>query len=254
MGMNMEQVKDADKEEKKSKKKDKEALDKEESHAQRVQSDDPLMKVEGKESTSDGSKEEAEGKKGEVMPLETLKSSLEEKDRLATEYYDCLLRTQAEFENYKKRTEKELNEFRIYANAQLIKDLLGVLDDFQSALALEDKGSNEKFMEGMELIYKNFLGMLEKEGLCMITAESEKFDPWKHEAVEMVPTSEYPEHTVLGVVQPGDKYKDKILRPAKVRVTTLPESDEEKDKENEEEKKLNEMKDEDNKENNENEL
>ena len=81
-------------------------------------------------------------------------------------------------------------------------------------------------MEGFELIYKNFFGMLEKKGLLMINPENEKFDPWMHEAVEMVPSNEHPEHTVLGVIQPGYKFKDKILRPAKVRVTTLPETEE----------------------------
>ncbi|UCG71142.1 MAG: nucleotide exchange factor GrpE [Thermoplasmata archaeon] len=210
------------------------------------------MKIEGSKSTSDEKKEETGAQEEDITHLETLKSSLEEKDKLVREYYDCLLRSQAEFDNYKRRIEKELQEFKIYANAQLIKDLLGVLDDFQSALAVEEKGSNEKFMEGMELIYRNFLGMLEKEGLSKISAESEKFDPWKHEAVEMVPTNDYPEHTVLGVVQPGYKYKDKILRPAKVRVTTLPGSDEKKENENEKEEELDEIEDEDTEENTEN--
>lgn len=241
----MEQVKDADKENKKPEKKGKGALVEKETGALKTQPEDPLMTMEGKESTSDRKKEEKRVGDEEAMPLETLKSSLEEKNKLAREYYDCLLRTQAEFENYKKRIEKELQEFRIYANAQLIKELLWILDDFQNALASEEKGSDEKFMEGFELIYKNFLGMLEKEGLSMITVESEKFDPWKHEAVEMIPTNEYPEHTVLGVVQPGYKYKDKILRPVKVRVTTLPVSDKEKEDESEGEEELDEIIDED---------
>jgi molecular chaperone GrpE len=114
---------------------------------------------------------------------------------------------------------------RSFTNRALVKDLLGVLDDFQCALSIIDEELNREFLRGFELIYKNFLGMLEKEGLCIIKAESEKFDPWKHEAVEMVPTKEHPEHTVLSVIQPGYKYRDKVLRPAKVRVSIKTEED-----------------------------
>ncbi len=175
--------------------------------------DDKKGRIEAEEKTT-----ESEDKPN----VEALKSSLEEKNKLAEEYYDRLLRIQAEFENYKKRTEKELIEFKIYANAQLIKDLLQIVDDFQNALSTEEKGFDENYIKGFELIFKNFYGMLEKEGLCVINPTKEKFDPWEHEAVEMVPAEEYPEHTVLCVIQPGYKFLDKILRPAKVRVSTLP--------------------------------
>ena len=73
------------------------------------------------------------------------------------------------------------------------------------------------------------LGMLEKEGLCLINPVNEKFDPWKHEAVEMVPTKEHPDHTILSVIQPGYKFRDKILRPAKVRVAIGPRVEEKMD-------------------------
>jgi molecular chaperone GrpE len=125
----------------------------------------------------------------------------------------------------------------------LVKDLIGILDDFQCALSIEEEGSNRDFLKGFELIYKNLLGMLEKEGLCIIKAESEKFDPWMHEAVEMVPTNEYPEHTVLSVIQPGYKFRDKVLRPARVKVAIGLKEDEKiddedkKDSEKEENKK-----------------
>jgi molecular chaperone GrpE len=198
MGVNMEQGKDAD---------------------------------EGKEATPDDKKKriEAERKTTESedkLNFEALKSSLEEKNKLAEEYYDRLLRTQAEFENYKKRTDKELTEFKIYANAQLVKDLLQILDDFQNALSTEEKGSDDNYIKGFELIFKNFYGMLEKEGLCIINPTKEKFDPWEHEAVEIVPSDEHSEHTVLDVIQPGYKFRDKILRPAKVRVSTIPGNEE----------------------------
>ena len=152
------------------------------------------------------------------------------------DHYDMLLRTQAEFENYKKRTEKEMCGFRDFANAQLVKDLLVVIDDFQNALASPAKGADEQFVKGMELIFKNFFDVLEKEGLGEIRPENESFDPWKHEAVEMIPTDEVPEHTVVGVIQPGYQFKDKVIRPAKVRVAVEPKVvDEEKDEKEEQE-------------------
>ncbi|MEE9152198.1 MAG: nucleotide exchange factor GrpE [Thermoplasmata archaeon] len=231
MGVNMEQDKDTYEANKKSKEKG--TLAEKESEISKTPLKDPLMTIGSRNTTNEAKLEHTkieektpEGVK--ELDIEKLKSSLEEKNKLAEMYYDRLLRTQAEFENYKKRTEKESNEFKIYANAQLVKDLLGVIDDFQNALSSEIKGSDEKFMEGIELIFENFYGMLEKEGLSMINPVNEKFDPWKHEVVEMVPTYEHPEHTVLGVVQPGYKFKDKILRPAKVRVSTVPASEEEK--------------------------
>lgn len=154
----------------------------------------------------------------EDMESSELKDSAgEQKD-----YYDMLLRTQAEFDNYKKRTEKEMCGFRDFANAQLVKDLLVVIDDFQSALASPAEGADEQFLKGMELIFKNFFGVLEKEGLGEIRPENESFDPWKHEAVEMIPTDEVPEHTIIGIIQPGYIFKDKVIRPAKVRVAVEP--------------------------------
>jgi molecular chaperone GrpE len=196
---------------------------------------DPLMTIE-KEKRATEKKEEEQiasespsDKEDKGFDVEALKTSLHEKTKLADDYYERLMRIQAEFDNYQKRAEKEKDDFRIYANAQLVKDLLGILDDFQNALSMKDDESNKEFLKGFELIYNNFLGMLEKEGLCVIKAESEKFDPWKHEAVEMVPTKDHPEHTVLSVIQPGYMFRDKILRPAKVRVAI--DAEEEKDSE-----------------------
>ena len=223
----MKQGKNTQKGHEKAKLRKKDTLAKKEGESLKIVSDDSLMGTEGDKTESKTEKDtgsiiEDTVAGEEELNVEALKDQLDEKKKLAEEYYDRLLRAQAELENYKKRTDKELSEFRIYANAQLIKELLRVLDDFQTALASEEKSSDKKFMEGVELIYKNFYGMLEKEGLSIINPVLEKFDPWKHEVVEMVPTNEHPEHTVLGVIQPGYRFKDKILRPAKVRVATLP--------------------------------
>lgn len=146
----------------------------------------------------------------------------QEKDKLICEYQDRLLRTQAEFQNYQKRHEREFAEFKTYANSKLIEDILFIVDDFQNALSTVCEGSDREFIKGFEMIYRNLLEVLEKEGLSEIEAQDEKFDPWKHEAVDQIPTSEYPEHTILNVIQKGYTFKDKVLRPAKVQVSTEP--------------------------------
>lgn len=224
MGANMEKDKDTKEDQKVPKKGRETSLAEKEGDALREMPQGPLMKVKV-DTTPSKSKEEIAKDDEDVqktdLNMESLKAELDGKNRLAQDYYDKLLRIQAEFDNYKKRTEKELSEFRIYANAELIKDFLAIIDDFQNALTTHNKGSDDEFLKGFELIYKNLYGMLEKEGLSEINPVNEKFDPWKHEAVEMVPTNEQDEHTVMGVVQPGYMFKDKILRPAKVKVATV---------------------------------
>jgi molecular chaperone GrpE len=149
-------------------------------------------------------------------------TGVQDKDQLICEYQDRLLRTQAEFQNYQKRVEREFAEFKTYANSKLLDDLLFILDDFQNALSADCEGSDMEFIKGFEMIYKNLIDVLGREGLEEIKAQGEKFDPWKHEAVDMIPTSDHPEHTILNVVQKGYTYNDKVLRPAKVRVSTEP--------------------------------
>jgi molecular chaperone GrpE len=180
-----------------------------------VKMDEEIENVEGESQ----SKDEKDTEPDEDSPNEI---DEQEKDKLICEYQDRLLRAQAEFQNYQKRIEREFAEFKTFANSKLIDDLLFIVDDFQNAISTECEGSDREFIKGFEMIYKNLLEVLEKEGLSEIEALNEKFDPFKHEAVDMVPTDEYPEHTILNVVQKGYKLKDKVLRPAKVQVSTQP--------------------------------
>lgn len=154
---------------------------------------------------------------------ETSKEMDEEgKDALISEYKDKLLRAQADFQNYQKRVEREFADYKAYANSKLLEDILVVVDDFQNALDSASEGEDREFIRGFEMIYNNLIEVLKREGLSEIPAQNERFDPWKHEAVDMVPTNEHPEHTIIGVVQKGYTFKDKVLRPAKVQVTTSP--------------------------------
>ena len=133
---------------------------------------------------------------------------------------DRLARLQAEFENARKRAEREQQEFREYALADAIKALLPSLDSFERALGSEADSS--EFRNGVELIYKQLYDALLKMGLRPIPAKDEPFDPRLHQAVEMVNTSEAKDHQVLEELQRGYKFKDRLLRPAMVKVAQNP--------------------------------
>jgi molecular chaperone GrpE len=129
---------------------------------------------------------------------------------------DRLQRAQAEFENARKRALKEQQEFRDFATVDTIKALLPVIDSFERALQVRSDSGD--FRGGVELIYKQLQDALGKIGVRAIPAKGEPFDPRYHEAIEMVETSEVPDHQVLDELQRGYKFKDRLLRPAMVRV------------------------------------
>jgi molecular chaperone GrpE len=138
--------------------------------------------------------------------------------------YDQLLRRQAEFENYRKRTERDKAEFYQRARADVLMEMLPVIDNFERALSsLEKSGSaDESFKHGVELIHKQFKDTLTKLGLQPIEAVGRAFDPNLHEAVTMEPTDEHEENTVVEEFERGYKLGDKLLRPAKVKVASSP--------------------------------
>jgi molecular chaperone GrpE len=129
---------------------------------------------------------------------------------------DRLARLQAEFENARKRSAREQQEFREYALTEAVKGLLPVLDSFERALQV---GANESELRGgVELIYKQLEDALAKLGLRPIPAKGETFDPHLHQAIEMVDTTEADDHQVLEELQRGYKLKDRLLRPSMVKV------------------------------------
>jgi molecular chaperone GrpE len=133
---------------------------------------------------------------------------------------DRLARAQAEFENARRRATKEQQEFRDYAAADVIKPLLPVMDSFERALQV--KSDSGDFRSGVELIYKQLQDALNKLGVHAIPAKGEPFDPRYHEAIEMVETSAAADHEVLEELQRGYKFKDRLLRPAMVKVAKNP--------------------------------
>jgi molecular chaperone GrpE len=129
---------------------------------------------------------------------------------------DRLARAQAEFENARRRAAKEQQDFRDFATVEAVKSLLPVIDSFERAL--QAKSEPGDFRAGVDLIYKQLQDALAKLGLRAIPAKGEQFDPHVHEAIEMVETSDANDHEVLEEWQRGYKFKDRLVRPAMVKV------------------------------------
>ena len=135
---------------------------------------------------------------------------------------DRVARLQAEFENARKRASREQQDFREYAVADALKGLLPVLDSFERALQTSPEQS--EIHKGVELIYKQLGDALAKLGLQPVVASGQRFDPHLHQAIEMVDTTEVEDHQVLEELQRGYKLKDRLLRPAMVKVARNPHS------------------------------
>ena len=144
------------------------------------------------------------------------KKQLNEAQKQIEELTDTLKRLQAEFENFKKRIEKEKIEFAKYANAGIISGILPVIDSFE--FALKHSSEKEKFVDGIKMIYAQLYSTLEAEGLHPIKTEGEKFDPYKHEVL-MKEESDKPEGTILEELQKGYMLNDKVLRFSKVKIS-----------------------------------
>lgn len=161
-----------------------------------------------------------------VVP-ETMEAQLgaliSERDQLAAEkaeLSDRLLRARAEFDNARRRTERERTDFLQFAAMDLVRDLLPVLDDFERALKVET--ADRKYAKGVELIYQRLSDTLKKLGLEPIETAGRPFDPNLHQAVERVETEEAEDQSILSEFQRGYNFKGKLLRPAMVKVAVNP--------------------------------
>jgi molecular chaperone GrpE len=163
---------------------------------------------------------------GQGVALAELQSQIESLVREKSALYDQLLRRQAEFENYRKRVERDRAETYNRARADIIRELLPVIDNFERALvSLEKSGEDaEGLRHGIELIHKQFKDILTKLGLEPVEAVGQKFDPHVHEAVTMEVTDEHEENMILEEFERGYKLGDRLLRPSKVKVASNPES------------------------------
>jgi len=153
---------------------------------------------------------------GEGAQAEQLQKLVAEKQDLT----NSLVRLQADFDNFRKRTEKERDEARHRGVEHLIEQLLPVLDGFDRALAAHDDPAYEDYSKGFELIRKQLWDVLSKQGLHRIESVGKEFDPHMHHAVEQVPTNDYPDGAVIEEYQPGYTFHHRVLRPAMVRVAS----------------------------------
>lgn len=167
-------------------------------------------------------KDTEEVKQSAISPkvdIESLKRELEEKSKMATDYLSSLQRVSADFENYKKRIEKEKAEWIRFANESLILDLLVSIDNFERALkAAKENKDYENLRKGTEMIYKEMMGILKKNGLEEIKTVGENFDPYKHEAVEQIIENDCEDGTIVEEYQKGYTLHSKVIRPSKVKV------------------------------------
>jgi molecular chaperone GrpE len=171
------------------------------------ESDDATQQPEAKAVAEEAEREDADAKK--------LATDLEE-------LRQTLLRRQADFENYRKRIERERSEDGRRATARVIEGLIPVLDGFEHALAAHREDEYESYRKGFELIYKQLLDNLAKLGAHRIDPLGKPFDPHLHQAVDRAETTEYPDGTILAVFQPGYEFHGRVLRPAMVRVAVHP--------------------------------
>ena len=150
------------------------------------------------------------------QPVHHLEKELLAKEQTIAELTELLQRLQAEFENYKKRVDKEKQEFCKLANAEFVSKLLPILDSFE--LALKNKDKEEDFVKGVELIYSQLFDVLEKQGLRPIQALDRKFDPYSHEAL-LQQESDKEENHVLEELQKGYMFNNKLVRTSKVKIS-----------------------------------
>ena len=153
------------------------------------------------------------------IETETLEATIAERNRLIEEKKDLqdrLLRRQAEFDNFRRRAERDRADVLEYANVETVRALLPILDDFERALKVEC--ADREYARGMELIYQRLSDSLKKLGLEPIDAKGLVFDPHIHHAVEMVETEEADDHSILDEYQRGYNFRGKLLRPAMVKV------------------------------------
>ena len=186
----------------------------------KTQFEDQQIDAEHELPTGEGTdRDDEEQSPGSVAPGEHV-SEIEKLRAERDALVDRLARMQAEFDNARKRAAKEQQEYRDYALMDAVKSLIPVLDSFDRALRSSPEKS--EFHSGVELIHKQLQDALAKIGVRPISTMGEQFDPRYHEAIEMVDTNSAKDHEVSEELQRGYKFKDRLLRPAMVKIAQNP--------------------------------
>jgi molecular chaperone GrpE len=155
---------------------------------------------------------------GEPAPDEATPDELAEARRERDEYYDLLLRKTAEFDNYRKRVERERREMAQYAAGDVLETLLPIVDDFERALQSETGTDAAAYRKGVELIYKQLQDVLARRGVEPIDTVGKPFDPRFHQAITYESSPGHAEGDVIEEVRRGYMHGDRLLRPAMVKV------------------------------------
>ena len=167
---------------------------------------------------------EVEEQKDAAAATENAQSGEEDADNLQADldrFRDLALRSQADFENYKKRAAREKDEAIKYANSSLLEKLIAIVDNFELGLeAARAEGEKSPVFSGMSMVLKQLMDFLADSGLQPIDAVGQKFDPNLHEAIAHEPNHEIPEETVIRQTRRGYKMKDRLLRPSSVVVSS----------------------------------
>jgi molecular chaperone GrpE len=179
-----------------------------------------VIEVETENKKTEPESKEDKKKKNKDQHLEKaiqdLNKIIETQNKKIEELTDTTKRVQADFVNYKMRVDRDNQLCKDYANENIIKDLLPIIDSFE--IALKHTENKEEFIKGMDVIFAQLMNHLKQMGLIEIKAIGEQFDPYKHE-VMMKEKNAAPSETVIGEVQKGYIYKDKVIRHSKVKIS-----------------------------------
>ena len=190
----------------------------------RKRNDDELPELSGDDASSDSAAAAPPGE-GAESAFSSLASALDQLAKLQLENEELkatLVRRQADFENFRKRIERERAEDSRRHVGRVLESLLPVLDAFERALAAQDDPSSEDYRKGFELIYRQLWDALQRQGLERLDPVGHPFDPHVHQALERIVSAEVADGTVLEVFQPGYTFHGRLLRPAVVRVAVHP--------------------------------
>ena len=190
-----------------------------------------------KEEKLTSGKEDVEKKKDVIIDelqkeLNILKNRIQELEDEVKEWKNKYLYTLADYDNLRKRKKKELEEGIRYANERFLRELLTVVDNFERAMkAMPEKGGEdvEGIKKGVEMIYRQLMDFLNREGVVPFDSEGKSFDPQKHEALSVVEDDTIPPGTVVQELEKGYIYKNRILRPARVTVSVEKKEEERKE-------------------------
>ncbi|MBM3252053.1 MAG: nucleotide exchange factor GrpE [Candidatus Omnitrophica bacterium] len=170
--------------------------------------------------------QKSEAKENIVEIKEGELKKLQEEAAKAKEYWERILRLQAEFDNAKKRMQKEQSEFVKYANEEIILELLGILDDLERSLeAAQTKHEDQAaFLKGIEMILAHLYEMLKKNKVKAVESQGKLFDPHLHEALMQEETDKFQDGTIIEEFQKGYMLEDRVIRTSKVKVSKKPET------------------------------